>query len=136
MFRQRPARGVPRQNTVNGRTGKLKVRNPAIDASLEASLSRQRLEKYLLGARYDATLWRGALFRAFLARGGMKRSVVHGRFNAIRRFRNRVAHHEPVFHKDVAGMHDEIIEAISWMRRDTSAWAAYHSRVAAAVAAP
>lgn len=71
----------------------------------------------LLGPRYDATLWRRALFRAFLAGGGRRRTIVHGRFNALRRFRNRIAHHEPIFHLDLETFHSETIEAIGWMSR-------------------
>ena len=82
----------------------------------------------LLGTSYDATLWRGGLYRAFLATGGKQRKLVHGRFNAIRRFRNRVAHHEPIFDRQLFQIHSEIIEAIRWMCRDTANWAAYHSR--------
>lgn len=82
----------------------------------------------LLGPRYDATLWRTNLHRAFRAGGGRPRRIVHGRFNAIRRFRNRVAHHEPIFDKPLVQMHSEIIEAIEWMSRETADWAAYQSR--------
>ena len=84
----------------------------------------------LLSPQYDATLWRRALYRCFLHGGGKKRSLVHGRFNAIRRFRHRIAHHEPLFHRPVAQLHDELIEAIGWMCADTSTWARHHSRVA------
>jgi hypothetical protein len=83
----------------------------------------------ILAAHYDNTLWRQSLFRAFHA--GRPRNVVHGRFNALRRFRNRVMHHEPIFDRPLQQLHDEIIEAIGWMCRDTSAWAAHHSRFAA-----
>ncbi|MCG6204718.1 Abi family protein [Rhodopseudomonas sp. HC1] len=82
----------------------------------------------LLGPAYDATLWRMTLYKAFNASGGQKRSVVHGRFNALRRFRNRVAHHEPIFQKPLEQLHTEIIGAIGWMCRHTSSWALYHSR--------
>lgn len=82
----------------------------------------------LLGPPYDATLWRRTLFKAFLAGGGKPRSTVHHRFNAIRRFRNRVAHHEPIFHRPVEQLHNEIIEAIGWMCRDTKLWAQHASR--------
>jgi hypothetical protein len=81
----------------------------------------------LLAPRYDASIWRRALYRGFLVGGGKRRSDVHGRFNAIRRFRNRVAHHEPIF-AIADGMHREIIDAIGWMCRDTQAWTAHHSR--------
>ncbi len=82
----------------------------------------------LLGKPYDATLWRHTLHKGFRASGGgKKRSDVHGRFNAVRRLRNRVAHHEPIFHKPLLQLHTETIEAIGWMCKHTSAWAAHHA---------
>jgi hypothetical protein len=83
----------------------------------------------LLGPHYDATLWRQSLYRAFPSSGGRSRKLVHGRFNAIRRFRNRIAHHEPIFQLHPIQRHQEIIEAISWMCRPTSQWALHHSRL-------
>jgi Abi-like protein len=83
----------------------------------------------LVAQRYDATIWRFAAFRAFTARGGQKRKIVHGRLNAIRRFRNRVAHHEPIFQADPARMHNEILEAIGWICPQTEAWSRANSRV-------
>ena len=78
----------------------------------------------LLGPRYDATLWRSGLHRAFQANGRfMKRNEVHGRFNRIRRFRNRVAHHEPIVFMDLAKAHREMMEAIRWMCPVTADWA-------------
>jgi len=89
----------------------------------------------LIGPRYDATLWRTALHKAFGVGGGRPRAIVHGRFNALRRFRNRIAHHEPIFDRDLIRSHSEIIEAIGWMCADTSQWAAYHSRLPVTFAA-
>jgi len=83
----------------------------------------------LLAPQYDASIWRRALSQRFQVGQKRSRRQVHGRFNAIRRFRNRVAHHEPIFHRPVAQLHDEIIDAIGWMCADTQAWAAHHSRV-------
>jgi Abi-like protein len=83
----------------------------------------------LLGPGYDSTLWRKALHKGFQVGAGKKRSDVHGRLNLIRRFRNRVAHHEPIFQKDLEKFHSEIIEAIGWMCRDTKAWTEHQSRV-------
>jgi hypothetical protein len=86
----------------------------------------------ILGPRYDANLWRAALCNAFLDSGRrMRRDKVHGRFNAIRRFRNRVAHHEPIFQNDLVQRHNEIIEATAWMCQHTAAWALTMSRFAA-----
>ena len=83
----------------------------------------------LLGRGYDATIWRRTVYKAFQSGGGRPRSKVHSRFNAIRRFRNRVAHHEPIFHRPLQQLHDEMIEAIDWMSPDTAAWSAHHSRL-------
>jgi hypothetical protein len=82
----------------------------------------------LLGRRYDETLWKTALHKAFKNGKPKRRSDVHGRFNAIRRFRNRVMHHEPIFHRPLQQLHDEIIEGIDWMCVNTAFWAAHQSR--------
>lgn len=89
----------------------------------------------LTGPGYDSTLWRAAIHKSFRAKGGKKRSHVNGRLNAIRRFRNRVAHHEPIF-ASAGGMHTECLEAIGWMCTHTCAWATHHSRFLAVYADP
>jgi hypothetical protein len=104
-----------------------KDRKPVIPGQVVAEL-KFAFWVGLLGPRYDAILWRTVLYKAFLAEGGKPRSIVHGRLNAIRRFRNRVAHHEPVFDRQLFQMHEEIIGAIRWMCRETANWAAHHSR--------
>jgi len=97
----------------------------------------------LVSARYDATIWRRALYRAFsveqivagtTVRRTPARRAVHARFDAIRRFRNRVAHHEPVFDRDPVGMHADIIAAIDWICPDTARWTRWLSRAAPAAA--
>lgn len=91
----------------------------------------------LLGPRYDATIWRTTLHAGFQAGGrGLKRSLIHGRMNALRRFRNRVAHHEPIYDRNLGAVHAEIMEAISWMCPLTASWAARQSRFDAVNAAP
>jgi hypothetical protein len=86
----------------------------------------------LLAAQYDDSLWRRSIARAFRPDGrGLRRDIVHGRLNALRRFRNRVAHHEPIFQRDLAAVHGEIIEAIWWMCPATAAWVLQISRLAA-----
>jgi hypothetical protein len=81
----------------------------------------------LVGPRYDHTLWRTALHRAF--QQPLRRKLVHGRLNALRRFRNRIAHHEPIWFRPLWSAHDEIVEAIGWLSPATSAWTLHHSRV-------
>ncbi len=91
----------------------------------------------LLAPQYDATLWRSACHRAFQSNGkGLARKKVHSRLNAIRRVRNRVAHHEPIFHADLEKTHEEILEACGWICVHTAAWARHHSRFSEMWAAP
>jgi hypothetical protein len=81
-----------------------KLRPPHDAAQLQDALIAELKFSFwvgLLGPAYDATIWRKCLYRSFLHGGGKRRSEVHSRFNALRRFRNRVAHHEPVFEREV-----------------------------------
>jgi hypothetical protein len=69
----------------------------------------------LVGPQYDATIWRKCLYKAFRSVGGKRRKDIHSRLNALRRFRNRIAHHEPIFHKPIKVTHIEVIETVRWM---------------------
>lgn len=114
----------------------LKVRGKAVTTGAVVAELRFGFWVAMLGPRYDAGLWRKALFRAFLKDGRTpKRGAVHGRLNAVRRFRNRIAHHEPILFRDLPATHNEIIEATQWMCPETAAWAAHHSRFPAVFAA-
>lgn len=62
-------------------------------------------------------LWPRVLELAFQKRPrsvGTRAEVYH-RFDRIRRFRNRVAHHEPVWDRDYAGHHEYVLESLGWM---------------------
>ena len=43
-------------------------------------------------------------------------------WSALRRCHNRIAHHEPSFHRPLSQLQDETIEAMGWMCADTSTW--------------
>ncbi len=84
----------------------------------------------LMGTKYDNTIWRQAIHKAFKNNAkSKKRREIHGRFNAIRRFRNRVAHHEPILNHKPLDKYKEIIEAISWLSIHKAAWTEQHSNV-------
>lgn len=91
----------------------------------------------ILAKRYDGTIWRSALASSFLEAGRrMPRQRVHNRMDAIRKFRNRVFHHEPIYDLNPAQVHAEIIEAIAWICPASAAWAWEHSRVPYVLANP
>jgi len=83
----------------------------------------------LLGTRYDADIWRQALYLAFPNARRLKRKVIHNRLNMLRRLRNRIAHHEPIFDRPLAQDHTELIETIGWMCTITSEWTKQQSRL-------
>jgi len=74
----------------------------------------------LLATRYNDILWsrRGLLKHAFLymPKGLRHRHRLAGRFSDIRKLRNRVFHHEPIwYHTDLSAKHDNILEAMDWL---------------------
>lgn len=62
-------------------------------------------------------LWPRTLNFAFQHRPAdvSTQSQIHTRFNSIREFRNRVAHHEPIWDRDYLGHHERIVDSIGWM---------------------
>lgn len=77
---------------------------------------------------YDMTLWRPALYRAFPAFRGARKDI-HRRFDYLRTFRNRIAHHEPIFERDLRADFASILTATGWIDEHTRNWISHHSRV-------
>ena len=77
-------------------------------------------------ANYDRTLWRPALHRAF---PGRNRKEVQRKLYSLRGLRNRVAHHEPIFNRDLNKDHDELMEVVGWISSDVRVWIERHSIV-------
>ena len=79
---------------------------------------------------YEMALWRPALHRAF-PNSRRRRADVHRPLPGLRDLRNRIAHHEPIFGRDLAADHRTILDVIGWICADTQAWVAHHSEVSA-----
>ena len=45
----------------------------------------------------------------------------------LRDLRNRIAHHEPIFARELASEYQTIIEVIGWMCGDTRSWVVHHA---------
>ena len=83
----------------------------------------------ILAPRYENHLWRPALRKAFPNRPrGIERRDIHKSVNALRRLRNRVAHHEPILHRDLGHDHHQIIQLLRWTCETTATWIADQSR--------
>lgn len=74
----------------------------------------------LLDVRYEQTqtLWPHLLASVFphLERRRRTRRTVSARFNRIRILRNRISHHEPIWHwTDLSAQHAQMVEALGWI---------------------
>ncbi|MGU3591842.1 hypothetical protein [Methylobacterium brachiatum] len=79
-------------------------------------------------ADYERTLWRPCLYAAFPNRRAGRRQV-HAPLDFLRTFRNRIAHHEPIFGRHLEKDHESILVATSWISVETKTWIEHHSRV-------
>ena len=117
------------------RRGRYSVDPPHLVAALPfgfwVSLLGRGGRAAILGAAkgdYEKTLWRPALHRAF-SNARLRRSDAHARLDYLRTFRNRVAHHEPIFARHLAADHDSILLVTGWISAAMRDWIAHHSRV-------
>lgn len=72
----------------------------------------------LLDKRYEQTLWPRLLKSAFphMPRRARTRQILSRRFHKIRKLRNRIFHHEPIWYwRDLKQQHQDILEAIAWI---------------------
>ncbi len=61
----------------------------------------------------EHSLWVPYLHKAFLPRTPPRRSALNNSLEKLRQLRNRVAHHEPIFHMDLLGTHKILQDALS-----------------------
>ncbi|MEM9999927.1 MAG: Abi family protein [Pseudomonadota bacterium] len=87
-------------------------------------------------ANYEMTLWRPALRRAFPHAANISRKDVHAPLNFLRTFRNRIAHHEPIFARHLEKDYENILEVAAWIAQHKRAWIEAHSRVPDILATP
>ena len=83
----------------------------------------------LLGPRLEQALWAPGLRRAFprirlVSDISPARKIVAARFDFLREFRNRIAHHEPIFNRALEADHRSLLEVAGWMFADLSEWSA------------
>lgn len=80
----------------------------------------------LLANRYHQRLWVPALHAAFPYLGGPRREL-HRKQESLRKLRNRIAHHEPIFARNLAADHNRLLEvlgsissvAVDWVQQDS-----------------
>ena len=83
--------------------------------------------QYLFVKGQDRRLWDPHLRAAFPGipadlTVAQARGQIHADIESIRRLRNRIAHHEPIFSRDLADDHRRIRRLIEWRRSGVAAW--------------
>ncbi len=83
-----------------------------------------------LSRRYETDLWRPHLRHAFPhAPSPFLRKDVHEPLERLRRLRNRIAHHEPIYTRNLADDFADILRLVGWVSPDAATWVAATSRV-------
>lgn len=80
-------------------------------------------------ANYEMTLWRPALRGAFPYADTLSRKEAHRPLDFLRTFRNRIAHHEPIFDRHLEKDYHRILQVADWIAPQKRAWIETHSRV-------
>lgn len=80
-------------------------------------------------ANYEMTLWRPALRGAFPNCTSLTRKQAHKPLDCLRKLRNRIAHHEPIFARDLANDHQHVLDVTGWISPGVRMWIEHHSRV-------
>jgi len=88
----------------------------------------------LLANRYHKALWVPAVHLAFPGYSG-RRGALQQELESLRRLRNRIAHHEPVFNRDLAADHRSVLRVLGWISPAAQAWVEHDSRLPAVIAA-
>jgi hypothetical protein len=81
----------------------------------------------LFTSRFDSMLWDNHIHAVFpYAPQGMTDAQLRGRIyadiEAIRKLRNRIAHHEPIYSRPLRDDYKKIHELISWRDTNTAHW--------------
>ena len=80
-------------------------------------------------ADYERTLWRPALRGSFPHRATLTRKQARSPLDCLRTLRNRIAHHEPIFARDLSEDHQRILDVTGWISPRVRTWIEGHSRV-------
>lgn len=92
--------------------------------------------RFAVAKRYQATLWPTLRF-AFLHHPSAPfapRADVDIAMASVNKLRNRIAHHERIFDRNLPGDHTTTLELLEWICPDSREWAASLSRVPAVLA--
>jgi hypothetical protein len=90
--------------------------------------------QHLLTKRFDRLLWQRGLRVAFPhLPNSATRQTVYDQMNVIRKWRNRIAHHQAIFDKGPMRHYQETLKLALWVSLDVGSWLTSCSKVTAAI---
>ncbi len=89
--------------------------------------------------RHDTRLWDSELFRVMpnldtAQSVAALRFAIYNDLEDVRRLRNRIAHHEPIFTRDLADDYQKILALVSYRCAVTAAWLDENQQAEAVIA--
>lgn len=90
--------------------------------------------QHLLTKRFNRVIWARGVAVAFpnLPKS-MDRQSIHDRIETIRKWRNRIAHHKPIFDRGPSAKYQEILQLTRWICHDLADWLTTASTVQTAI---
>ncbi|OOR87523.1 hypothetical protein B0181_10220 [Moraxella caviae] len=87
----------------------------------------------LFTSRFDDGIWRKHLKTCFchteISDLAQFRSDLHRDLEMVRKLRNRIAHHEPIFNRDLKADYERILKIVGYCSKDTKIWLEYWQQV-------
>ncbi|WP_187977623.1 Abi family protein [Mycetocola sp. JXN-3] len=90
--------------------------------------------KYLLARRYEASLWTNCLRFSFPGLRPQRRGAAFAVMHNLHSLRNRIAHHEPIYRRELVRDADSIDRMLDWVDASVAAWEAKRSRLSRTLA--
>ena len=82
----------------------------------------------LLAKKYHQNLWIPALHKSF-PHAVLERKNIYKHLEHLRNLRNRIAHHEPIFMRNLGKDYEDISIALKWLAPDMAAWIKTHKPI-------
>ncbi|MCX6397890.1 MAG: hypothetical protein NTV23_15490 [Propionibacteriales bacterium] len=84
--------------------------------------------------RYETTLWQPRIVKAFPHAGARRRKYIHAELDKVRRLRNRIAHHEPIYAAPLTQIYESILDVSGMVHPDAQTLIRDSSRVREVIA--
>ena len=110
---------------------KLRAAKKGKPAQKDDVVSRLTLDFWsnVFRAEYDRSLWQTNIKRLFPRNPAITRASLQQLVSSINRFRNRIAHHEPIFSQNVSSSYKQLIEIVGYRCATAEGWLKSHSTV-------